>query len=73
MAFFDEHIETSNGTKKRVFVRSSMGGTDRRIYVNNRESGYKLGSGNNKIYTSSGREVSSASLKEFAKMNLWWW
>jgi len=50
-----------------------MGGTDRRIYVNNRESGYKLGSGNNKIYTSSGREVSSASLKEFAKMNLWWW
>lgn len=71
MAFFDDKIECSDGSKKRVHVRGDKGASDRNIYVNGSSSGYRLGNGNNKIYTTSGREASSASIKDFAKQSLW--
>lgn len=71
MAFFDRNIECSDGSKKRVHVRGDKGASDRNIYVNGSSSGYRLGNGNNKIYTTSGREVSSASIQDFAKQSLW--
>jgi hypothetical protein len=68
MAFFDDVIETSNGTKKRVRVPGLQGASDRIIYVNENCSDYKLGTGNNFIYNRrSGAEVSRLGLKEFAK------
>jgi len=71
MAFIDVMMETSDGTKKRVKVPSNMGGTDRRIYVNGNCSGYKLGNNNDIIYSVNGREVSTASIKQFVKQILW--
>ncbi len=71
MAFIDEIMETSDKTKKKIRVPSNQGGTDRTIYVNGNNSGYRLGNGNNHIYTSGGREVSKSSLKDFAKQMLW--
>jgi len=70
MAFFDRSIECANKIQKRIRVPSEQGGTDRNIYVNNSYSGYYLGNGNNKIYK-NGREVSSSSIPDFAKQNLW--
>jgi hypothetical protein len=70
MAFIDEMMKTSDGSKKRIRVPSLKGGTDRIIYVNGNNSGYRLGNENDKIYTSSGREVSTASIKEFAAQML---
>ena len=72
MAFFDRRIECANKITKHIRVRSEQGGADRRIYVNCSDSGYYLGNGNNRIY-SSGREVSSSSIPEFAKQNLWFY
>jgi len=72
MAFFDDRIITSDGTKKRIRVPSLSGGTDRTIYVNGNSSNYRLGNNNNVIYNKvSGREVSTLPLKEFAKTFLW--
>ena len=70
MAYIDENMETSNGSKKQIRVPSGKGGTDRTIYVNGSNSGYKLGQGNDSVYTQHGREVSS-SLKDFVKNVLW--
>lgn len=70
MAFIDDMMETSDGTRKRVKVPSNQGGTDRRIYVNGNCNGYYLGDKNDYIYK-SGREVSTASIKQFAKQVLW--
>lgn len=70
MAFFDNMIECSNGSKKRVRVPGDKGASDRNIYVDGRNSGYRLGNSNNNIYTSSGREVSTASICDFAKQTL---
>lgn len=62
----DTYMETSNGSKKRIRVPSSQGGADRTIYVDGRNSGYKLGQQNDRVYTQNGREVSD-SLKDFVK------
>lgn len=70
MAAIDENMKTSDGTKKRIRVPSQQGGTDRTIYVNGSNSGYRLGDGNNEVYTSGGRHVSK-SLKDFVELNLW--
>jgi len=70
MAYIDEDMETSNGSKKRIRVPSAKGGTDRTIYVNGSSSGYKLGQSNDTVYTKHGREVSS-SLRDFVKNVLW--
>lgn len=70
MAYIDEDMETSNGSKKRIRVPSAKGGADRTIYVNGSSSGYKLGQGNDTVYTKHGREVSS-SLRDFVKNVLW--
>lgn len=71
MAFFDENIECSDKVKKRVRVPGQQGQSDRNIYVNGKNSGYYLGSGNDKIYR-SGSEVSSSSIRNFAKQSLKW-
>ena len=72
MTHFDDVIETSNRTRKRVRVPGLQGASDRIIYVNGNCSEYKLGSRNNFIYNrKSGAEVSRLSLKEFAKNFLW--
>ncbi len=73
MAFFDKHIECSDRSKKHVRVPGNQGSSDRNIYVNRKLSGYRLGSSNNRIYTSAGREVSSACIEDFAKQCLWIW
>lgn len=70
MAYIDEDMETSNGSKKRIRVPSAKGGSDRTIYINGSNSGYKLGQGNDTVYTKHGREVSS-SLRDFVKNVLW--
>lgn len=72
MAFIDENMETSDKSKKRIRVPSHRGGSDRTIYVNGNNSGYRLGNGNDYIYTSSGRQVSTASIRDFAKQMLLW-
>ncbi|MGE4444437.1 MAG: hypothetical protein AB7E37_05600 [Candidatus Altimarinota bacterium] len=59
-------METSDGSKKRIRVPSAQGGTDRTIYVNGSDSGYKLGQNNDRVYTKHGREV-SGFLKDFVK------
>jgi len=69
MAFFDENIECMNGSKKRVRVPSNKGGSDRNIYVNGNTKGYYLGQHNDYIYK-SGKEVSTAPIRDFAKQNL---
>ncbi|MDP3380223.1 MAG: hypothetical protein Q8S84_01380 [bacterium] len=63
-------METSDKSKKNIRVPSNQGGSDRTIYVNGSNSGYRLGNGNNHIYTSGGREVSKASIKDFVKQML---
>lgn len=70
MAYIDEYMETSDGSKKQIRVPSAKGGTDRTIYVNGSSSGYKLGQSNDTVYTKHGREVSS-SLRDFVKNVLW--
>lgn len=70
MAFFDRRTECKNNQMKKVRVPSLQGGTDRNIYVNGSQTGYYLGNRNNKIYR-AGSEVSSLSVEEFAKQNLW--
>jgi len=70
MSVINEMMETSDKSKKRIKVVSPQGGTDRTIYVNDRDSGYRLGDSNDRVYTHSKREVSS-SLKDFVRLNLW--
>lgn len=70
MACIDEYMETSDGSKKKIRVPSPRGGSDRTIYVNDRDSGYRLGDNNDKVYTHGKREVSS-SLKDFVRLCLW--
>lgn len=66
MAVIDNYFKTSKGKQLRVKVPSSQGGADRTIYLgeDGKNSGYKLGSHDNKVYTKEGRYVSK-SLKEF--------
>lgn len=72
MAFIDTMMETSNGSMKKIKVPSSQGGTDRIIYVNGSDSGYRLGNSNDYIYNHrSGEQVSTASIKAFVKQMLW--
>ena len=67
MAYFEGKLETTNGTKT-VKVPSQQGGSDRTIYLNGSDTGYKLGNNDNKIYKkASGQQVSSLALKDFAK------
>ena len=70
MAYINEYMETSDGTQKMIKVPSAQGGADRTIYVNGSNSGYRLGNGNNMVYTSAGREV-ARSLKDFVRERLW--
>lgn len=69
MAAIDTNMKTSNGDTVRVKVPSSKGGSDRRIYINGGDSGFKLGVSNDKVY-SNGSEVSK-SLKDFISLNYW--
>jgi hypothetical protein len=69
MAFFDKRTECKNKQMKQVRVPSLQGGTDRYIYVNRSQSVYYLGDSNNIIYR-SGSEVSTLSVKDFAKQAL---
>ena len=70
MAYIEEYMETSDNTKKLIKVPSAQGGTDRTIYVNGSNSGYRLGNSNNMVYSSGGREVAK-TLKYFVREMLW--
>ena len=70
MAYINDSFETSSGKRVNVKVPSSRGGQDRTIYVDGRDIGYKLGQGNDKVYTKHGSEVSKA-LRDFVKISLW--
>lgn len=71
MAHFDGPLENSKGNIINIRVPSLQGGTDRNIYKNGDSTGYRLGDGDNEIYTESGRHVSELPLKEFVKEFLW--
>jgi len=65
MAFIDETMKTGSGEKVHVRVPSSQGGADRNVYINGNNSGYYLGSFNNRVYR-FGREVAE-NLKDLVE------
>lgn len=71
MAYFEDRLEDSKGNMVNIKVPHNKGGTDRTIYKNDFDTGYRLGNGDNEIYTTSGRHVSDMSIKEFVKQMLW--
>lgn len=71
MAYIDTSMKTSNGSTKQIKVPSDRGGSDRTIYVNGNNSGYRLGNNDDFVYKiSSGSKVSTASLESFVKLML---
>ena len=60
MAYIDNSMKTGSGKMVHIKVPASPGGSDRNIYLDGSSSGYKLGDGNDRVYTTSGREVSSS-------------
>lgn len=65
MAFLDEYFKKKDGSRVKVRIPSSQGGSDRNIYFNGSSKGYYLGNSNDYVYK-SGSEV-SRNVKEFIK------
>lgn len=69
MAVISDKVRASSGKTINFKVKSSKGGSDRTIYIENgKDTGYRLGNYDDKVYCKkSGDEVSS-SLIEFIKL-----
>ncbi len=70
MAYIDTTFECSGKTNKTIRVPSGQGGSDRTIYVNGADSGYRLGNSDDKVYHKRSGNLSSSNLKDFAKASL---
>ncbi|MDF1682829.1 MAG: hypothetical protein P1U46_03845 [Patescibacteria group bacterium] len=59
MAAINDYYDDSNKKRVKVKVPSEQGGTDRKVYVNDVNTGYYLGQKNNKVYRAGSERYSS--------------